>query len=90
MLPVYPLFGSGSTRLQPAYVEDVGEAISRLIAEPRSAGAVYELAGPRAYTYRALLEEIAEPSGCGAAFSPCRSRPGKRSQPSQNKFPRPG
>jgi uncharacterized protein YbjT (DUF2867 family) len=59
-LPVYPLFGRGKTKLQPAYVEDVGEVIPRLIAEPRSIGAVYELAGPRTYTYRALLEEIAE------------------------------
>jgi uncharacterized protein YbjT (DUF2867 family) len=59
MLPVYPLFGNGRTRLQPAYVDDVGEAISRLLGEPRSAGAIYELAGPRVYTYRALLEEIA-------------------------------
>ena len=59
-LPVYPLFGRGKTKLQPAYVEDVGQAIPRLIAEPRSIGAIYELAGPRTYTYRALLEEIAD------------------------------
>jgi uncharacterized protein YbjT (DUF2867 family) len=30
-LPVYPMFGRGLTRLQPAYVEDVAEAIVRLI-----------------------------------------------------------
>src|SRR5512143_2254501 len=30
-LPVYPMFGRGSTRLQPAYVEDVAEAISRVV-----------------------------------------------------------
>jgi NADH dehydrogenase len=59
MLPVCPLFGNGRTKLQPAYVEDIGEAISRLLAEPSSASAIYELGGPRAYTYRALLEEIA-------------------------------
>jgi NADH dehydrogenase len=28
-LPVYPMFGRGLTRLQPAYVEDVAEAIGR-------------------------------------------------------------
>ena len=28
-LPIYPMFGRGRTRLQPAYVEDVAEAIAR-------------------------------------------------------------
>ena len=27
-LPIYPMFGRGLTRLQPAYVEDVAEAIA--------------------------------------------------------------
>jgi uncharacterized protein YbjT (DUF2867 family) len=27
-MPVFPMFGHGETRLQPAYVEDVGEAVS--------------------------------------------------------------
>ena len=30
-LPVFPLFGGGQTRLQPAYVEDVAEAIARAV-----------------------------------------------------------
>jgi NADH dehydrogenase len=30
-LPVYPVFGRGLTRLQPAYVEDVAEAIGRIM-----------------------------------------------------------
>ncbi len=29
--PIYPMFGQGLTRLQPAYVEDVGEAIARVL-----------------------------------------------------------
>src|SRR6516165_9498963 len=29
-LPVFPLFGSGETRLQPAHVEDVAEAVARM------------------------------------------------------------
>jgi NADH dehydrogenase len=27
-LPIYPMFGRGRTRLQPAYVEDVAEAVA--------------------------------------------------------------
>ena len=30
-LPIYPMFGRGLTRLQPAYVEDVAEAIGRIM-----------------------------------------------------------
>jgi uncharacterized protein YbjT (DUF2867 family) len=45
-LPVFPLFGGGQTRLQPAYVEDVAEAITRTMREFHS-GMCYELGGPR-------------------------------------------
>src|SRR5262249_54189322 len=34
LLPVFPLFGGGETRLQPAYVEDVAEAIARRCRTP--------------------------------------------------------
>jgi len=34
--PVFPMFGSGATRLQPAYVEDVAEAVVRILErQPR-------------------------------------------------------
>jgi uncharacterized protein YbjT (DUF2867 family) len=53
-MPVFPMFGSGETRLQPAYVEDVSEAIVRLLRAP-TVRQLYELAGPRVYTYQELL-----------------------------------
>ncbi len=61
-LPVFPLFGRGQTQLQPAYVEDVAEAIARAIhtARPRM---YYELGGPRIYAYRSLLEMLARHLG---------------------------
>ncbi len=55
LLPVIPLIGGGHTRLQPVYVEDVAEAITRAIAEPRTAGRIYELAGPGVHTLRDLV-----------------------------------
>ncbi len=57
-LPVFPLFGRGQTKLQPAHVEDVAEAIARAMQTTQSR-MCYELGGPRIYTYRSLLEVIA-------------------------------
>jgi uncharacterized protein YbjT (DUF2867 family) len=60
LLPIYPLFGDGGTRLQPVYVEDVAEAVSRVIAgQIPSGGPTYEFGGPRIYSYKDLLREIA-------------------------------
>jgi NADH dehydrogenase len=52
-LPVLPLIG-GDTRLQPVHVEDVANAIARLLARPEAAGQTFELAGPTVYTLRDL------------------------------------
>jgi uncharacterized protein YbjT (DUF2867 family) len=57
-MPVFPMFGPGETRLQPAYVEDVAEAIVRVLRAP-AVRQPYELAGPRVYTYQELLRAIA-------------------------------
>jgi uncharacterized protein YbjT (DUF2867 family) len=52
--PAFPMFGGGDTRLQPAYVEDVGKASARVLQAP-DLHRVYELGGPRIYNYRTLL-----------------------------------
>ncbi|MDW6023623.1 complex I NDUFA9 subunit family protein [Mesorhizobium sp. BAC0120] len=70
-LPLYPLFGQGQTRLQPAYVEDVAEAVARLI-EGRNhiRSPVFELGGPHTYTYRELLREIGRQLGISVTLMP--------------------
>lgn len=55
LLPVVPLIGGGRTRLQPVYVDDVAEAIVRMLADRGTAGQTYELAGPGVYTLRELV-----------------------------------
>ena len=57
-VPVFPLFGRGTTRLQPVFVEDVAEAIVRAIATPTPAP-LYELGGPQTFTYAELLRTVA-------------------------------
>jgi uncharacterized protein YbjT (DUF2867 family) len=58
-LPAYPMFGRGLTRLQPAYVEDVAEAIARSVQPTATQSVTYELGGPCVYTYEELLKVVA-------------------------------
>ncbi len=62
MAPVFPMFGSGATRLQPVCVEDVAEAIARIFAAPAPAE-TYEFGGPEVLTYKALLQTIMRQAG---------------------------
>lgn len=57
--PVFPMFGRGGTKLQPAHVADVAEAVARILAQAAPA-AVYEFGGPEVFSYRALLERVAK------------------------------
>ena len=58
-LPIYPMFGHGRTRLQPAYVEDVAEAIARALQRPQTHAITFECGGPRVYSYEELLRALA-------------------------------
>jgi NADH dehydrogenase len=55
--PALPMFGRGRTRLQPVHVEDVGQGIACALAAD-TPEAIYELAGPRIYTFENLLRTI--------------------------------
>ena len=68
-LPVFPMFGDGGTRVQPAYVEDVGAASARVL-QVQTPHQIYELAGPRIYTYRALLRALANEAGASPLLLP--------------------
>lgn len=58
-LPIYPMFGRGLTRLQPAYVEDVAEAIAGALDWKDAHAITFEFGGPRVYSYEALLRVVA-------------------------------
>ena len=66
-LPAFPMFGRGRTRLQPADVEDVAEAIARAFDQDRPR---YELGGPRIYTYEDLLRTVAQRAGLKPVLVP--------------------
>lgn len=58
-LPVIPLFGSGSARMQPVHVDDVALAVSNCLSDEASRAKVFELGGPDVFSYRELLETVA-------------------------------
>jgi uncharacterized protein YbjT (DUF2867 family) len=63
VLPAYPIFGNGRTRLQPAYADDVAAAITQVLRQSKRPYPIYELAGPRVYSYEALVRTIARTAG---------------------------
>ena len=54
MAPFLPVVGNGSARVQPVFVGDVADAVVAVLARPETAKSVFELGGPRVYTYREL------------------------------------
>jgi NADH dehydrogenase len=56
--PVVPVVGDGRNRLQPVAVGDVAESLARAVERPGTAGAVFEVGGPRPYTFDEVLDEI--------------------------------
>jgi uncharacterized protein YbjT (DUF2867 family) len=69
-LPIYPLFGRGFTRLQPAFVEDVAEAIARALQRPPTPAIIFECGGPRVYSYEELLRTVAREAGLARILIP--------------------
>lgn len=52
--PFVPVVGGGTARVQPVFVGDVGAAAVAVLARPETAKKVFELGGPRVYTYREI------------------------------------
>ena len=60
--PVLPLIGGGETKFQPVYVGDVADAAAKLLADERASG-VWELGGPRVYTFKELMQLVLRETG---------------------------
>ncbi|MFL5043281.1 MAG: complex I NDUFA9 subunit family protein [Xanthobacteraceae bacterium] len=69
-LPVYPMFGSGRTRLQPAYVDDVAAATAVAMQRPETRAMVFQCGGPRIYAYEELVRIIAREAGLKPTLVP--------------------
>jgi uncharacterized protein YbjT (DUF2867 family) len=62
-LPFFPMFGNGRMRLQPVYVEDVGQAIAKIMEWEQTGPTMFECGGPRVYSYEDLLRTVARAAG---------------------------
>jgi uncharacterized protein YbjT (DUF2867 family) len=57
LAPFMPVI-SGDTKMQPVFVIDVAEAIMAALASLAAPGKIYELGGPRVWTFREILAFI--------------------------------
>src|SRR4029434_8956551 len=72
-LPIYPMFGRGRTRLQPAYVEDVAEAVARVMLRAETHSKFFEFGGPLVYTHEQFLRADAYQAGLAPTLIPITS-----------------
>jgi hypothetical protein len=62
--------GRGLTRLQPGCVEDVAEAIGRVMQRVETPSMIFEFGGPRVYSYEEILREVAHQAGLAPRLIP--------------------
>lgn len=62
VMPFMPVI-CGETKFQPVHVGDVADAVMAALADPATKGRVYELGGPRAWSFRELLAFIVKEIG---------------------------
>lgn len=58
LAPFVPVVGSGLAKVQPVFCGDVGQAVAAVLARPDTARTVFELGGPRVYTYREIASLV--------------------------------
>jgi NADH dehydrogenase len=61
--PVVTVIGSGQQRIQPIWVDDVGEYFARAVDAPDAANRTFELGGPDVVTWDELYRTIAKVLG---------------------------
>ena len=62
-LPVFPIPGVGSLRLQPVSIEDVADALVQALERGDTVGRVYELGGPERLKFSKIVRVVAAALG---------------------------
>jgi uncharacterized protein YbjT (DUF2867 family) len=58
MAGTIPLIGGGKTRFQPVFAGDVADAVCAALESDDARGRVYELGGPRVYSFKELMQFV--------------------------------
>lgn len=64
-LPVIPVFGDGTAKLQPIHVENLVDCLLTLVQEEAFANETLELGGPEIIAIEELLRRLRRARGCG-------------------------
>jgi NADH dehydrogenase (ubiquinone) 1 alpha subcomplex subunit 9 len=56
--PIWWKLNGAETKIRPAHVMDVAQALSSIVTRPKFTGGVYSLPGPSTLTYEYLLELV--------------------------------
>ena len=61
--PALPVIGGGRNLMQPVYVGDVSDAVVASLRDASTNDQIFELGGPRAYSFKRLMEMTCEAVG---------------------------
>jgi NADH dehydrogenase len=64
------MFGRGLTRLQPAYVEDVAEAIGRTMQRAETPSTIFEFGGSSLLSFAGCTKKTVREHGYDPAVAP--------------------
>lgn len=54
----FVIFGNGNNLIQPVYIEDVADSISRILDNRKTCGKIYNIAGKNSLKYRDMLDIV--------------------------------
>jgi uncharacterized protein YbjT (DUF2867 family) len=63
LVPVMPVIGSGKSRVQPVYIDDVVSCMFKAVTGDAFLNEIYEIGGPDQLTYEEVTKAIAEAMG---------------------------
>ncbi len=61
--PVLPVIGSGKSKVQPIYIDDVTDCLVKAVTTESFLNEIYEIGGPEQLTYEEVMRLIAEAMG---------------------------
>lgn len=73
-LPVFPMLGDGTFRLQPVAVEDLVDALTQSVERPDVEGGLYEVAGPDRISFVSIVRTVGEVAGLRRPILPLPDR----------------